>query len=107
MSDIFSELLKIDSSAKEKIDQINEEKKKITAQQKERQEAILRGLEEEYAAKTKKLEENFARETKEKIFEIENAALLKIRGLKDQFEENHEKWEEDIIYIIKDTKNGV
>lgn len=98
--DIITAILEIDKHAKEKIEKAYDEKKRIAVETEAEKEKIRNELSERAENRIKEVEKVEKGLADEKLEEIRAQKEKSISELDMNYNENHEKWENDIYNAI-------
>ncbi len=100
MNEIINSILEIDQSAKDRIAEAENQKKKIIDDAVAEKNNLIEGKIKEADEKLKKMADDERRKADEKFAEIEKKRRNDIGRLDDIYNNNHAKWEDKIFNAV-------
>ncbi len=100
MENIIDRLIDIENQAKDLTYDIEQEKNKYFMSAKERMEEINQEIQEKIKSKIAILEKSYNEELKQKLLEIEDETQRELFKIQEEFDKNHHTWEEQVLKTV-------
>lgn len=100
MENLINRILEIDENAKKKLEDAYKQKSQIICEAEKQEEKIKEDVFKRVNGRVEKVEEFEKSNADEKLAELEKKTAEEIAALDKAFDENHEKWENDIYRNI-------